>query len=518
MHQIPITILLVEDSPSDANLLAHIFSRSHKDGWQLLHAERLDEAIEFCKNCRFDLILLDLGLPDSDGLETVTEFHKAEPNIPIVVLTGSDDDELALQALAEGAQDYLVKDQINSQLLIRAIRYAIERGQILKQLQDSEQRFRGIFDQTFQFMALLTPAGIILEINKTALDFISAQPEDLVGLPLWETTCWNHSAEIQEWLKKAISDAAEGVFIRKEVEVCGASDRKVWIDFSVKPLQDKKGNVVMLIAEGRNISDRKRAETEILKNLQKERELNQLKSKFVSMVSHEFRNPMTVISGFVGILQSVKCPPSEEKKSKYYQRIQEAIDRMVQLLDEILAIGKNEAVRLNYKPAPLNLEEFCRELTEELQLSASSQHELTFTCKGKCNQAEMDEVLLRHIFTNLISNAIKYSPQGGHIRFELICDNGWANFRVQDEGIGIPLKDQPHLFDTFQRGSNVEQIEGTGLGLAVVKNCVDLHRGKIHLESEVGVGTTVKITLPLNQPIEIFTEIEQESATLVKFR
>jgi DNA-binding NarL/FixJ family response regulator len=166
MSQIPIHILLVEDSPSDASFLRQMFSRSGREWWNLVHVERLSDAIEACSNLTIDVVLLDLILPDSDRLDTLIEFHTAVPDIPVVVLTVVSDEELALQAVAQGAQDYLFKEQITPQLLMRAIRYAIERGQILKQLQESERRFRGIFDQTFQLMVLLTPEGNLLEFNQ----------------------------------------------------------------------------------------------------------------------------------------------------------------------------------------------------------------------------------------------------------------------------------------------------------------------------------------------------------------
>lgn len=510
MYKTPIHILLVEDSPSDATLLRQILSRSGKEGWEVVHVERLFDAIDACTgamdcvacNCaltHFDVVLLDLSLPDSDGLETVAEFHAAAPNIPIVVLTGSDDEELALEAVAIGAQDYLVKDQITAQLLVRAIRYAIERGQILRQLQESEQRFRGIFEQTFQSMRLLTPEGVVLEVNQTALDLSGTTEKDCVGKQLWNIKPWNESGETQEWLKTAVAKATEGEFVRGEVELCKALDERVWVDVSLKPLTDERGNVILLILEGRDISDRKRAEAETLKALEKERELNQLKSKFVSMVSHEFRNPMTTIRAAADLLQDFNDQLSQEKKVSYFCMIQSSINHMLHLLDDILLLGSTEVGKLQYQPAPLDLEKFCRHLTDSLALSTSSQHKITLTYLGKSTQVEMDEALLQHILSNLLSNAIKYSPQGGNIRFDIISQDDTATFRIQDEGIGIPLKDQNRLFETFHRASNVTGIQGTGLGLAIVKKSVELHGGEIEVKSQVGMGTTFTVTLPLNQ-------------------
>jgi signal transduction histidine kinase len=169
---------------------------------------------------------------------------------------------------------------------------------------------------------------------------------------------------------------------------------------------------------------------------------------------------------------------------------------MIQLIDEILFLGKTDADTLKYQPAPLDLENFCHELAETMQASAEST--ITFRCEGKRTQAEMDAFLLQLILTNLLSNAIKYSPPRSKVQFNLTYQNATALFQIQDRGIGIPLKDQEQLFDTFYRASNVGQTQGTGLGLSIVKKCVELHGGRISVNSEVGVGTTFTVTLPLN--------------------
>ncbi|ARV59526.1 hybrid sensor histidine kinase/response regulator [Nostocales cyanobacterium HT-58-2] len=497
MDTASISILLVEDSPSDAKLLQQTLWHLGREKWQVVHFERLNDAVDVCSKNTFDIVLLDLSLPDSEGLSTIAEFHAAAPNIPIVVLTGFDDEDIALQAVAKKAQDYLVKGQITPNLLGRAIRYAIERGQILQQLRESEHRLRGIFEQTFQSMALLTPEGVVLEINKTAQHLWGSPQQHCVGKPLWELESWNFSSANQDWLKTIIAKAADGEFVRHELQVRGANDVMVWIDFSLKPLKDEIGKVVLLIVEGRDISDRKRAEAEIIKAWEQERELNEMKTNFVSMVSHEFRNPMTVIRTAVELLESYNQQLNDQQKNKYFGKIQTAIRQMLQLLDEILFLGRSDAGKLQYQPVLIDLAHFCSELTQTLQLSASK-HQIIFNFQGKHTLVQVDENLLRYILTNLLSNAIKYSPQGGRIRFDVLCQKNTATFKIQDFGIGIPLKDQQRLFEMFHRASNVGNIPGTGLGLSIVKKCVELHQGQIQLESKVGVGTTFTIKLPLN--------------------
>ncbi len=496
MSQATVPILLVEDSPSDAGLLRQVFSRSGRQEWELVCVERLSEAIATCRDRRFAVVLLDLSLPDSDRENTVSAFCAALPEVPAVVLTGSDDEELGLQAMASGAQDYLVKDKLTIQTFVRTIRFAIERGQTFRQLRESEQRFRAIFNQTFQLIALLKPDGMVLEVNQTALDLVGIRQAEVMGRPFWETRWWSISLETQDRLQAAIAQAARGIFIRYEVDILTDGDASATIDFSLKPVSDEQGQVVLLIAEGRDISDRKRAEAELLKALEKERELNQLKSGFVSMVSHEFRTPMTTIQMAAGILQRYSGNLTNDKKDKYFNQIDTAISSMIQLIDEILFLGKTDADTLKYQPAPLDLENFCHELAETMQASAEST--ITFRCEGKRTQAEMDAFLLQLILTNLLSNAIKYSPPRSKVQFNLTYQNATALFQIQDRGIGIPLKDQEQLFDTFYRASNVGQTQGTGLGLSIVKKCVELHGGRISVNSEVGVGTTFTVTLPLN--------------------
>jgi signal transduction histidine kinase len=231
--------------------------------------------------------------------------------------------------------------------------------------------------------------------------------------------------------------------------------------------------------------------------LAKEQHLNELKSNFVAMVSHEFRNPMTTIRTAIDILQNQNSL-NEDRKNFYFERVQDAINHMLQLLDEILFLSRTEAAKLEYKPAPLNLISFCEEITEVFQMKASGQQNIIFTYEGVGNLAYMDEELLYCILTNLISNAIKYSPLQSNIRFNLSIRDDVAVFQVQDEGIGIPEKDKVNLFQTFYRASNARRIQGTGLGLAMVKKCVDIHGGEISLESQQDNGTTVTVRLPLN--------------------
>lgn len=267
-------------------------------------------------------------------------------------------------------------------------------------------------------------------------------------------------------------------------------------DYEARIVVSTENEVMAII---RDITDRKKSEVDIRNSLEKQKELGELKTRFVSMTSHEFRTPLTTILSSTELLEKYNKKLSDEKKTQHLHRIKVSVKHMTQLLNNVLLIGKAEAGKLQCRPVAMDLPKFCRDLVEELQLSSGDNHTIAFCQQGECTTAYLDDKLLLYIFTNLLSNAIKYSPEGGTVNFDLIFQPEKVSFQVQDQGIGIPAAEQEQLFNSFHRASNVGTISGTGLGLAIVKKAVDLHQGEIAVKSEVGVGTTFIVTLPLNK-------------------
>lgn len=247
------------------------------------------------------------------------------------------------------------------------------------------------------------------------------------------------------------------------------------------------------------IIERERAQQDLHKALQTEKELNELKSRFTSMVTHEFRNPLTTILCSAQLLEHFSDRATEEQKQSYVVRIKQTAKYMNQMIEDLLVIGGAETGKLEFKPAPLDLIKFCRDLVEEQLLSDRNRHVIIFELRGACANACMDEKLLRYIFGNLLTNACKYSPRNSTIDFEVSCEDGKAVFLIRDRGIGIPPEDKKRLFESFYRAKNVGSIPGTGLGLTIVKNCVEVHGGEIVVDTKVGIGTTFTVTLPLSR-------------------
>ena len=245
-----------------------------------------------------------------------------------------------------------------------------------------------------------------------------------------------------------------------------------------------------------DITDYKHAESEVRQALEQAKRLSELRERFVSMLCHQFRTPLNVVSFSADLLKRHIHQWTEEKNRSYLDLIQVAVQQISELLDEILLYGQAESARLECEPRPLNLEMFCRDILAQVQIASGDQKGISFVSQGNCSTAYLDPKLLQHILTNLLSNAIKYSPNGGAVTFRLSCQREQAIFQIKDSGIGIPVVDQQQIFEPFYRGSNVDSIPGTGLGLSIVKTLVDLHGGEIAVESVVGVGTTFTVNLP----------------------
>jgi signal transduction histidine kinase len=244
------------------------------------------------------------------------------------------------------------------------------------------------------------------------------------------------------------------------------------------------------------------------KTLEREMELSELKSRFVSMVSHEFRTPLSIILMNVDIIRKYNDRLSIAEKEKYMASVHTSIQRMTDLLDDVLTISRAEMGRLEFRPEPLNIDSFCRSVVDEIRTTANAALTFEYEARGTCRSAIADKKLLRLILTNLVSNAAKYSEPGGTVWVTLTCDEDQLVVDVTDEGIGIPEQEQTRVFETFFRATNTGRMSGTGLGLAIAKQCVEYHHGTIAFESVEGKGSTFTLTLPRVTEI---SEIEDDS-------
>lgn len=267
--------------------------------------------------------------------------------------------------------------------------------------------------------------------------------------------------------------------------------------YILKPFEESQLLTTIEIALAKH-----QTESVIKEELNQARETSALKSNFVSLVSHEIRNPLHTILTSSEILAAQIDSCKADKQQEYIQHIQKAANQVSNLIDDVLLLGKSEGGKIRFNPTPLDIQSFCQELANDMQITSYHSHQLVFNVQGSYaknqNFPRLDDKLLRHILTNLLTNAIKYSPIGSMVKFDLFCLQGEVIFRIQDEGIGIPEADQELLFHSFHRASNVGNIPGTGLGLSIVKQYVDLHQGEISLISKEMMGTTWIVSIPIS--------------------
>jgi PAS domain S-box-containing protein len=306
---------------------------------------------------------------------------------------------------------------------------------------------------------------------------------------------------LKEGLKRFEPVRAELVNYRKD-------GSEVWIELSIFPVGDRTGHYNYWVGIQRDITLRKQNEAEVQQALTQERELSELKSRFVSTTSHEFRTPLSTILSSADLLEFYAENGGLDKYREHTSRIQNAALSMNNLLSDILVFEKAEANMLQCDPVAIDLRAFCLGLVEEMRLNDKGYHSIEFQVQrrdGILDQklgipCQMDEKLLRHIFSNLLSNALKYSGPGTTVRVLLCCTFDRVTVTVEDEGIGVPMEDQSRLFEPFHRATNVGAISGNGLGLAIAKQAVEAHQGTIKLESQPEKGTRIEVTLPRYVP------------------
>ena len=236
---------------------------------------------------------------------------------------------------------------------------------------------------------------------------------------------------------------------------------------------------------------------ELKESLEREKELSILKSSFVSMASHEFRTPLTSISATSDVILRYYDKLSREEINQRLMKIKNEVSDMTTTLEDILIIGKSDSQKLNYNPKNLDIIPLIKHIISEYQLGESKSRKLTFKISSSLIMVNVDKKWIKHIIINLLSNALKYSEKDTPIEISINKDKTGVKFSFRDYGIGISKKDIKHLFEPFHRGNNVGEISGTGLGLSVLQKALDLHKGKIEVESEIGKGSNFRVILPI---------------------
>lgn len=368
-----------------------------------------------------------------------------------------------------------------------------ERKRAQTALAESEARFSVAFQSSPVFTSILRMSdGKYVLANDALVNWLGYPRQEILGRTSAELGMWENNADRDCALEELRSS---GRIRQRECRWRNRHGESFTILLSAEIITlDKTPHVLCLDLD---ITQRKKAEVEILKSLARERELSQLKSNFVSMVSHEFRTPLGIIQSSAELLREFYARMPELERQEQLESISRNTRRMADMMEGVLVLSRLDAGKLDFQPAPLDLAAFCRRVFDEVLSATNHRCAIELLLHSISGHALADERLLGHIFTNLLSNAVKYSEPGATVQFTMARAGRDAVCTVRDQGIGISEEDQQQLFRAFHRGSNVGTRPGTGLGLLLVKRCAELHGGQVRVSSCLGAGTTVLVRLPL---------------------
>ena len=663
-----IRVLLVEDDAVDSRIVKRVLARCLKPvKFTVELAESLSAAIEDLGSREYDAVLLDLRLPDSTGIETVQKINEVNPRIPIVVLTGLDDEETGLWAIRNGATDYLVKSRSLESLLARTILYALERekgkhlildtnrrlqetsqelfmaknkleekakalqeahdeqesrvvertaelskaNELLKEeitkrkqvegaLQISEENLRKLIGTSPDGIIIVDRDGIVQFVNPASEYLFGRKAEELVGklfgLPLMKDeaievdiihrgerpgiaemrvveTDWNcqsaylallHDITERKCAKEQIEHAARewkttfdsitdmisihdknfkitrvnkalaNAFRKKPKELIGETCYELFhsarqpcpncphvqslktkkpatleffeprlgihLGVSTSPILDENAEVTSSVHIANDITKRKLAEENLREANEKLKEYNQLKDEFVSTASHELRTPLSIIMGAIRLILGEIPGKIVEKQRDVLTTAMENVQRLRRIVDSLLSISRIESGKLDLQKTVVNICELIKGTVSDYK-DLAREKALSLDCEVPEHSVDicLDPDKTKEVLINLISNSIKFTPEGGWVKVICTKQDGKVLISVQDSGVGIAKEDIPKLFDRFtQFGRKAGPGEkGTGLGLAIAKKLVEMHGGKIEVESKVNKGTTFTIFLPL---------------------
>ncbi|MDB6030161.1 MAG: hypothetical protein JWM16_499, partial [Verrucomicrobiales bacterium] len=368
-----------------------------------------------------------------------------------------------------------------------------ERHRAEAELRESEARFSAAFQASPAFIGIMRASDEKYVLaNDAFLNWLGYPREDVLGRTCLELGLWEKLEDRDLVLAEM---RASGSIREKECRWCNRAGQQFTVLLSAEAI--KLNDQPHMLSMAIDITQRKRVEDELLKTLAREKELSQLKSNFVSMVSHEFRTPLGIIQSSAELLRNFYQKMPSDEREEMLDSITRNTRRMAGLMEEVLVLSRLDAGKLDFQPASLDLAGFCRSLVDEVLSATNRRCLIELRLDAVPSQAVADERLLTHIFTNLLSNAVKYSEPGATVYFAIERQGTNAVCIVRDQGIGISEDDREQLFKAFHRGTNVGTRPGTGLGLFLVKRCAELHGGTVQVHSKVSQGTTVIVTIPI---------------------
>ncbi len=338
---------------------------------------------------------------------------------------------------------------------------------------------------------VISREGVVTYINKYASNMFGYLPQDVLGTNIMDVIT-AHTHQISNNLP-SVFENGQPVYIEDLIEVEKINH---WVGAWLVPVKNEENQVVSVMSLINDISKEKESEFNLIQALEKEREYNELQSRFATMISHEFKTPLSTILSSLEILQTYADQLPVDKKEIHYKRMKNSVSLLNSYLDDILVLGRIKEHQLSLHPIWIDIVEFCQNLVEESMWNDKTGHIIKYVVIGENHKVLLDPDMIRHILDNVLNNAIKYSDPNSRIVFTLDNNATRQVFTIQDEGIGLSNEDLEHVFEPFFRSSQQKATPGTGLGLPIVKRAVELLNGSVDIQSTLGQGTQVRIIIP----------------------
>jgi two-component system phosphate regulon sensor histidine kinase PhoR len=486
-------ILVIDDELIMREGCSRILS---KDGWAVITAENGKQGLQEIQVHvdKIDVILLDLMMPGMSGMEVLDQVRNIDPTLLVIVITGYATVDSAVEAMKKGAYDFIPKPFTPDQLRI-VVRRALERRTLQKEAEflrrEREKSLRDIATEKSKIKTIINCMGDGVVVCDRDSSVVLSNPAASRMLKIPETSLIENffpECNLHPELSKIIEESLK----TKDVNYTSVSQElsigesgEVFLRAHTAPVRNDLGETMGSVTVVQDISHLK--------------ELDKMKSEFIAMVAHELRAPIAAVEQQLTVILNKMAGEVTQKQEQLLSRAKERTRGLLTLIKDLLDLSKIEAGKMVQYKEPLSLQEVIQRVVDLMRAEADAKKlDLQFSAPFNISLIQADRNSMEGIFTNLVSNAIKYTPEGRKIWVTLSEESGFVKAVVSDTGIGIKKEDLPRIFDKFYRVKTAEtrQIVGTGLGLSIVKSIVDAHLGSISVESEEGGGTIFTVLLP----------------------
>jgi two-component system phosphate regulon sensor histidine kinase PhoR len=460
------------------------------EGYRVITAENGQQAMELLAKEPVHVVLCDLKMPVMGALDVLTEMGVKYPDIPVIIITGHGTVDDAVECMKKGAYDFITKP-FRLDHLILCVRRALTKQRLERQARELElERAQNLYSLALEQSRLHTIVhcmadGLLVTNRDLEVVLVNAALYQLLGLgPL------SPPAPLADFIQdEALREAIQSLLAN------GDENRTITQEFSSGRMHLKA-----LSAAFRGLDQQVLGTVTVFNDVTSFKELDEMKNDFVRMVSHELRSPISAIRLQHAVILDGLAGELTDKQRELITRAQAKLQGLLELINDMLDVAKMEAGFRHFEQVPLQLQEILGEIVEFMEAKATAQRvKLRLDAAPNLPAVLADHRGMEEVFTNLISNAINYSPSGGDVAVSVGLNGEFLEVRVSDQGVGIEPEEVPKIFEKFYRVKSpaTRQIIGTGLGLPIVKSVVEAHRGSIEVESQVGVGSTFRVLLPV---------------------